>query len=126
MFHDQFAGFSRCIHVFWHFHSIYIDFNVGASNRPCLGCKLDFASGLKTHTSKKVFRPLCQNSLAETSTLAPSALFDVLLDNFSVDIGNNSGSSSTSLHTSFSNSPVRSRTSLCLIITNPPVAQDKA
>ena len=40
-----------------------MDFNVGASNRPCLGCKLDFASGLNTRTSKKVFRPFSSTSL---------------------------------------------------------------
>ena len=89
--------------------------------------RLDGAIGLKTLTSKNVFSYLPpQTPFADRSSLAPSCVLADAPSSWLGETGCKSGSTRTSLHTSVSNEAVMSLISLCLIVGNPPLAQDSA
>ena len=81
------------------------------------------ALGWQTFTLKKTELHISQNPLAWISSLASADLF-VPGFNTSPVISCNTGSICTSLQTVFKSSAFRSRSSLCLIVINPPFAYD--
>ena len=78
-----------------------------------------FANGLNTLTSKNAFCPFCQKPWALKSNQASSDELALLLSTSPVSVSR-CGSTSTSWHTSLRRVANRSRTSSCLLWTNPP------
>ena len=86
------------------------------------GCLFDGAWGLKTSTSKQP----PQKPVAATSSLAPSSVIAEAPESASPAIGCKVGSMHTSWYTSDISFAVRSLTSLCRTMGNPPIGLERA